>query len=240
MRVGNIKGRAEPQSQARADSLEAGPHDPYLVPMDDPVAGSRDPHLSEAVEKTRGLQPWRRVFHAANGSLVVLALTVFGLPAPTAILVLGVILALSLTLDVLRLLDPKFNVLFFRAFSFLASPREEKKLASSTWYALSALLVLAVFPKAYALAGILVLAWADPAANVVGRRWGKIPFMQGTVLGTTAFAAAALLALLIFVPWKPAIIVAVVAAMVEASPIDLDDNLIVPLTVATTLFLISA
>jgi dolichol kinase len=110
----------------------------------------------------------------ATGSFIVLALTVFALPVPTAILILSAILVLSLSLDILRLLDPKFNVLFFRAFSFLASPREEKKLASSTWYALSALLVLAIFPKAYALAGILVLAWADPAANIAGRRWGKI------------------------------------------------------------------
>jgi dolichol kinase len=192
------------------------------------------------VEKTKGLQPWRRVFHAANGSLIVLALTVLGLPVPTAILILSVVLALSLTLDLLRLLDPKVNVLFFRAFSFLASPREEKKLASSTWYALSALLVLALFSEAYALAGILVLAWADPAANIVGRRWGRIQLMEGTVLGTAAFAVAALLALLFFVPWKPAIFAAVVAALMEASPIDLDDNLIVPITVATTLFLISA
>ena len=201
---------------------------------------STDPHLNEAVEKTKGLQPWRRVFHAANGSFIVLALTVFGLPVPTAILILSVILVLSLTLDVLRLLDPKVNVLFFRAFSFLASPREEKKLASSTWYALSALLVLAIFSKSYALAGILVLAWGDPAANIVGRRWGKIRLMDGTVRGTAAFAVAALLALLFFVPWKPDIVVALVAALMEASPIDLDDNLIVPLTVATTLFLISA
>ena len=201
---------------------------------------STDPHLNEAVEKTKGLQPWRRVFHAANGSFIVLALTVFGLPVPTAILILSVILVLSLTLDVLRLLDPKVNVLFFRAFSFLASPREEKKLASSTWYALSALLVLAIFSKSYALAGILVLAWADPAANIVGRRWGKIRLMDGTVRGTAAFAVAALLALLFFVPWKAAIVAALVAALMEASPIDLDDNLIVPITVATTLFLISA
>lgn len=205
-----------------------------------PQDSSPDPHLSEAVEQTRGFQPWRRVFHAAAGSLMVLVLSVLGLPESNAILILSVTLAFLLTLDVLRLLDPKFNVLFFRAFSFLASPREEKNLASSTWYVLSSLLVLAIFPKPFALAGILVLAWADPAANIVGRRWGKIRLMEGTVRGTAAFAAAAFLALLIFVPWKAAIVAAVVAALLEASPIPLDDNLIVPLTVATTLLVVSA
>jgi dolichol kinase len=64
--------------------------------------------------------------------------------------------------------------------------------------------------------------------------------MDGTVLGTSAFAVAAFLALLFFVPWKPAMVAAVVAALMEASPIDLDDNLIVPLTVGTILLVISA
>jgi dolichol kinase len=194
--------------------------------------------LSEAVEKTKGIQPWRRVFHAANGTFAVLALTVLGLEVSTAVVILGVILAFGMVLDAVRLFDPKLNILFFRAFSFLASPREAKKIASSTWYALSAFLVLLFFPKPYALAGILVLAWADPAASVVGQRWGKTPFLAGTVRGTAAFVLVAFCALLFFVPWKVAMVTAVVTAIVEAAPVNLDDNLIVPLTVAGVLLLI--
>jgi len=192
-------------------------------------------NLSEVVDKTKGFQPWRRVFHATNGTLVVLALTVFGMTVPTAIWILGVVLGVSVVMDVLRLLDPKLNVLFFRTFSSLASPREETKLASSTWYALSALLVLLLFPKAYALGGILTLAWADPAANIVGKRWGRRRFLSGTVRGTGAFALVAFLALALFVPWWLAFPTAVLTAVVEASPVKLDDNLIVPVTAAIIL-----
>jgi len=195
--------------------------------------------LSEVVEETRGIQPWRRAFHATNGTLLVLALGVFGLEVSLALPILGGILVFMLVLDGLRLLDPKVNVLFFRAFASLASPREATKIASSTWYAISAFLVLLLFPKAYALAGILVLAWGDPAANLVGRRWGRIPFLAGTVLGTATFLLVAFLALVLFVPWWIALVTAAVTAVVEAAAVDLDDNLIVPLTAAVVLFLIA-
>jgi dolichol kinase len=140
-------------------------------------------------------------------------------------------------MDLVRLFDPKINVLFFRAFSSLASPREEKNIASSTWYAASLLLVLLIFPLHYALAGILVLAWADPAASVVGQKAGRHTFLAGTVRGTATFAVVASCALLFFVPWWMALVAAVVTALVEAAPLDLDDNLIVPITAAGILYL---
>lgn len=194
--------------------------------------------LSRAVERTKGLQPWRRVFHAANGTLVVLSVAVLGLSAPAAARMLGGILAFTVLMDVVRLFDPKLNVLFFRAFASLASPRETKKVASSTWYALSAFLVLTLFPQDCALAGILVLAWADPAASVVGQKWGKRSFLGGTVRGTAAFVLVAFSALLVFVPWQLALVVAAVTALVEAAPTGLDDNLILPLTAAGLVFLL--
>ncbi len=196
--------------------------------------------LSEAIRETEGLQPWRRVFHATNGTLIVVAVAFLGLGVETTVTILGVILGLSVIMDIIRLFDPKMNVLFFRAFSSLASPREAKRIASSTWYAVSLLLVLWIFPTPYALAGILTLAWADPAASVVGQKWGKRPFLAGTVRGTTTFAVVAVVAMLFFVPWWMAIPAAMVTAVLEAAPVDLDDNLIVPLTVACVLSLIGA
>lgn len=193
--------------------------------------------LSEAVGKTEGIQPWRRVFHAASGTIIVLALTVLSVPALTATVILGALFALAVLLDAVRLFDPKVNTLFFRAFSRLASPREAQGLASSTWYILSALVVLHFFPTTYALAGILVLAWADPAASVVGQRWGRLKFLAGSVRGSAAFVAVAFLALIIFVPWPQALAAAVLTAIVEAAPLKLDDNLLVPVAVAASLFL---
>jgi len=213
------------------------PHQPP-VSMSQTEKGPYDPGLSEAIEKTVGIQPWRRVFHAVNGTLVVLALTVFGMEVPTALVIMGVLLAFAMVLDAVRLLYSKWNILFFRTFSFLASPREARKIASSTWYALSVFLVLLLFSRTHAMAGILVLAWADPAASVVGQRWGKIPFLAGSVRGTGTFFLVASFALILFVPWKVALVTGAATAIVEAAPINLDDNLIVPLTVAGILLLL--
>jgi len=199
--------------------------------------GPGEAELSEAVGRTEGLQPWRRVFHAVNGSIIVLALTAFSLPVPTATVILGVFLAMAVLLDAVRQFDPKVNTAFFRAFSYLASPREARGLASSTWYILSALVVLLFFPRTYALAGILVLAWADPAASVVGQLWGRSKFLAGTIRGSATFALVAFLALIIFVPWPQAIAAAVLTTIVEAAPIKLDDNFLVPFAVAASLFL---
>lgn len=194
--------------------------------------------LTEAAKKTEGLQPWRRAFHALTGTLVVSALSLLGLGTSTAALILGIALILAMILDLARLLDPRLNLFFFRAFSSLASPREVRKIASSTWYAASLLLVLLLFPRPYAMAGILVLAWADPAASVVGQLWGKTRFMGGTVLGTATFLLVAFLTLLLFVPWWMALATAAVGAIVEAAPVGLDDNLIVPISVTGVLFLL--
>ncbi len=194
--------------------------------------------LAEAVEKTVGLQPWRRAFHAMNGTLVVMALSLFGLEPATAAWILAIALVLAVVLDLVRLFDARLNLLFFRAFSSLASPREAGKIASSTWYVFSLLVVLLLFPKPYALAGILVLAWADPAAALVGQLWGKKRFLAGTVRGTATFMVVAFVALLLFVPWWMALVAAAIGGLVEAAPIGLDDNLIVPITVAGVLLLL--
>jgi dolichol kinase len=198
-----------------------------------------DSELSEAIGRTMGIQPWRRIFHAGNGSLVVLAVAVLGLPVPITTVLLGVLLAVAVLMDAIRLFDPKLNVLFFRAFASLASPREAQKIASSTWYILSALVVFLFFPVIPALAGILVLAWADPAASVVGQKWGKTRFLAGSVRGTATFFGVAFLALILFTPWWVALITAALSALVEAAPLDLDDNFLVPLTVAISVFLLT-
>jgi dolichol kinase len=197
-----------------------------------------DPELTNLVEKTAGVQPWRRVFHATNGIVLVLVLTLLPIEDWVIWIVLGIALAISVLVDAVRLYDPEVNRRFFRLFMALASPREARELASSTWYVLGVLLTLVLFPRPYALAGILVLALADPTASVIGRIWGRIPFLAGSLRGTLAFASVAFLVLIFFVPWWAALITALFTALMEASPLDLDDNLLVPITVAGLLFLL--
>ncbi|MFO8172840.1 MAG: hypothetical protein ACQET1_09400 [Gemmatimonadota bacterium] len=195
--------------------------------------------LNVLVQRTKGPQPWRRAFHAANGLILVSILQWSSLDPGLVLRVLGGILGLLLLLDGVRLTLPRMNRLFFRVFSPLASPREAGGPASSTWYVLGALLTLLLFPLHLAQGGILVLALADPAASLLGRAFGTRPFGTGTLEGTAVFVSVAFLSLLPFAPWLPALMAALVAAMVEVIRWPLDDNLTLPLVTAAVLSLLA-
>ena len=191
--------------------------------------------LDDLVGRTSGAQPWRRLFHATTGVLVVLALEVVGIPMNVVVTLLAIALVLLLASDLARARKPEVNALFFRIFQHLASPRDASGLASSTWYTLGMLIVLALFPRAAAISAILVLAIADPVASYCGRRWGRIPLLGGSLEGSLLFTT---IALLILVPRHgvlAAVVTALCATIAERVSWPLDDNVTVPVTTAAIL-----
>jgi len=229
---------SEPEIGGLEDLNRSGAPPPEPFPRTPHPGPRMESSLSELVKKTEGLQPWRRVFHAGSGTILVLVLHNFPIPAPTVLGAFGTLLLALATLDGLRLAFPHLNRRFFSVLSLLASPREAGKIASSTWYVLGILLTLALFPRNVALGGILVLALADPTASYLGRRWGKRKLGGGTVEGSVVFTVVASGTLSLFAPWAPALGAALVTAAIEALPWPVDDNLSVPLTAAGALFLL--
>jgi dolichol kinase len=163
------------------------------------------------------------------------ALTFVELPRSVSLTVLGVILTLLTAVDLVRLRLPEANRLFFRLFTALASPRERRGFASSTWYALGLLLTVFLFPTREAVSAVLVLALADPLASVVGQRLGKHPFLGGSMEGSATFVAVALAILVPRHPLPAAGGAALIAALVERRGWPLDDNLAIPLATGLVL-----
>ena len=190
----------------------------------------RDPYqnnrLAELVAKTTGLQTGRRIVHAITGTVIFVAVTQLYLSESLIITGLSVLFLILLASDLVRLRVPHLNILFFRFFQILVSPRESQNIASSTWYILGALIAIVLFPISAALSGILVLAWADPTASYLGRRWGKRSFLGGTLVGTTAFLVVAVLILSVRHPLTIAIPSACLITLVERLAWPLDDNLV--------------
>lgn len=190
--------------------------------------------MDDLVARTRGFQPWRKVFHAVNGVTVVTVITVWELPSTLATGILVAIAVALVAVDGLRLAHRRSNELFFRLFRLLASPREARGLASSTWYALGMAIAVAAFPLEHAVSGILVLALADPLASLAGHRWGRRPFLGGTVAGTVTFLLTAGLLLGLRHPLPVALAAALLVTLAERRSWPLDDNLSIPVVSAAT------
>lgn len=199
---------------------------------DGPATRASLPHLDDLVKRTEGPQPLRRLFHAFCGTVVAIALTWLELSRGAALWILGVILALLMAGDALRLRVPEANAFFFRAFGNMASPREATEPVSSTWYALGLLVSIALFSRDAAVSGVLILAWADPAASYGGRRWGTRRFLGGSVEGTGIFVLVAFAVLLARHSLVVAGVTAMAVAIVERLSWRLDDNLTVPVSTA--------
>jgi len=195
--------------------------------------------LDALIQSTAGTQPWRRFVHAATGLTVAGALHFLDLPRTVALAVLTFAFVALLALDLFRLRIPEVNRLFFTVFRRVASPREARDVASSTWYALGLIIAVALFPREAAISGILVLAAADPCASYAGQRWGRHPFLGGSVEGTGIFLAVSLAILAARHAWPVALGTGLIATLAERTPWALDDNVVVPAASAATITLLS-
>lgn len=189
--------------------------------------------LGALVDRTAGPQWWRKVVHAFN-AVAITAVIAWWEPARVlGVAILSSVVLAAFLVDAVRLHYPRANELFFRAFGKLASPREARGIASSTWYAAGILAAFALFPQDVAVSAILVLGLCDPAAALVGRLVGRRPFLGGTLEGSIAFFAVAALILGMRHGWPAALAAAAAAALAERRSWPLDDNLTIPVVSAT-------
>lgn len=158
----------------------------------------------------------------------------------TARAVLSTVAVALLGLDLIRLRHTRANLLFFRLFPALASPREAAGIASSTWYMVGIALALWVAPVPAVVSGIVVLALADPAASYYGRRWGTKPFLGGSLEGSAVFVLVAFAALAPRHTWSVALVAALLGALLERRSWPLDDNLALPVGTALIVHLMEA
>ena len=171
---------------------------------------------------------WRAIFHALSGTTLVGGILIFELERPIYVGVVASVLTISLLFDLLRLRHHGINQLFFETFKKLVTTRESRNIASSTWFALGALITLTFFTEGIALSAILVHSWADPVAAYIGTKWGNQPLMGGSLQGVLAFAFIAFIALNLHHSFQVSFYPACLCAFVERLAWPIDDNLLVP------------
>ncbi len=195
------------------------------------------------VPSLRPMNYRRNLMHAGFGALAVFL--VAAVPQTWLLPIAAGWTLLAWSLESTRRIWPGWNEwLMEHVFGKVAHPHEWSKINSATWYA-SALTLLALVDSLPAIVvAVAVLGFADPAAAIVGRRWGRVRLMHGRSLeGTTTFALVGTVAAaigLLAVGFEAslgafvavAVAGAVAGALGELFSLRIDDNFSVPLASA--------
>ena len=172
----------------------------------------------------------RKLIHLAMAIVPALGWSV---SSCLALLFSAIILGASLAIEVARRRWPWCNRLLWRLLPSVFRKAEAEGALGSTWFAVGALLSLLLWGRDIGGTAILFLAWGDPVAEIVGRRWGAVG--QGkTVVGSVGCFMACVVAAFVGIVLgglspMAAFLGAAVATLVERWSPPPNDNLWMPL-----------
>ena len=160
-----------------------------------------------------------------------------------ALLILAPVTTGFLLVDVFKNFIPSLSEWYHETFASMLRHHELSKvhrhLNGATWITLSALVLIAFFPKTIAVAAFAMVSVSDTVAALVGKKFGRHRFGEKSIEGSLGFLASAILIVLV-VPGlllPVGIVMALSGTIAEAMDIKIagfkvDDNLMVPLASA--------
>jgi len=148
-------------------------------------------------------------------------------------------------LETIRRVSSRANTFLMWVFGKIAHPREAHHVNSSTWYGTSLALLGLFFPLPVCAVAVAIVAYADPSASLVGRRWGRTKLVgERSLEGTATFAIVGTLVAFLtlrlwhaaeFPPLRALAVAApagIVGAIAELVSKKVDDNFSVPMSAA--------
>lgn len=182
----------------------------------------------------------RNIFHVSCG-ISCFILYQFLLTREIALMVMGCFIAVFGTLEITRRMSKRWNVfLVEHVFGIIARPHEMHKTNGATYFLLAMFVIAILFQKPVALIGVLILTFADPAASILGKLWGRRKlFKEKSFVGTFAFLIVAFTASFSYLFFAvssfsvaymllTAAVVSIFATVIELFSISLDDNFTIP------------
>jgi dolichol kinase len=130
--------------------------------------------------------------------------------------------------------------LFFRTFGPLLREREKKQaITGASYLFITVTVTFILFEKNIAIPSILVLTVSDSFAAIVGKTTDSPKFFSKSVAGSLTFFLVTLIILLAFYGDELVLTVTVAAflTLIEALPLKINDNILIPLTTGITLYL---
>lgn len=196
--------------------------------------------MARALPLRSDLHIARKVWHIVTG-LAIIACYMGGLPQTTCIAILSSIFVGGLGLEVVRLRNPELNEKLVRTFGVLMRSHEVNRISGMPYYVASSVLAIAIFPRPVAILSLLYLALGDPLASLFGilYRERSVKIFNGKSLhGTAAGYVVCALATWIYLRStgmhgldliRLTLLGGFAGALAELLPLDLDDNLTIPM-----------
>jgi len=187
----------------------------------------------------KDINHYRKLFHFLAGCVVVATLVIFEPSKRWAIWLLAVSTGILVAIDIVRHVSRLGGRLFWEYLGFLTSDKDRRGPTTSVFYAVTLMLVVLVLPTPMAVGAILSLAAGDPAAAIVGRRWGRIRLGRKSLEGAFANAATSFI---LMRPFVHSTVVAAAGSVAGAAaellevPL-LDDNITIPLAAGGAMYL---
>src|SRR3989338_6105407 len=206
----------------------------------------------EPVLSSKKLLHWsRKITHAVLGVGFLYLVVYSGLPKTLVWGITGGFMLWSVSLETARHMSPRVNRWVMRSFGPIMREREKTKINSAIFYMFSIGVVYFTTPVEVAVLTLLFLAIGDPFAGIIGVVYGRSKIsLHATLEGSLAcFGACFGLALLGagllfdhnltgFSLLAFSLISGLIGALAEISFKKLDDNLIMPLLSAPSLWIL--
>ena len=148
-----------------------------------------------------------------------------------------------LAIDLFREKNKYIKILFNLFFNRMMRKHElNGALTGASWVMISAFFTILIFPKNIAILSLIFMSVGDTVAGLVGRRIGKLKIGEKTVEGFVfGFLACAIISYNYkLMPFSISIYGSLVGMIFEVLPLPLDDNLKIPLSSASIMFVIES
>jgi len=154
-----------------------------------------------------------------------------------------------LGVDLLRHHHAPTAKIFYKAFGSLLRKHEHdetnKRLSGATHVLISASICVLIFPKLITITAFAILIISDSAAALVGRRFGRKKFLGKSIEGSAAFFLSALVVIAATPKistsageYLIAAFAAGVGTVIEALPVNIDDNLSIPISIGAMMWVL--
>jgi len=184
----------------------------------------------------------RKLIHLLN--LVIPFSYVFIFPNKDQMAIIMLIFALIFVIvDLTRMRLAFVKKIFDYFFNSMMRQHEiSGRFTGATWVLIISVPVIYLLPKEIAILSLVFMSLGDIAAAIIGLSFGKTKIGKKSLEGSIGCLFVCIIAALMLdiVPLIVSISGAVMATVFEALPIDIDDNILIPIGAGSTMVLASS